>query len=799
MAFPTGWSHKVALTISAADIDATLSDFPVAVYEGALPSDIFDADGSRPALNGGGDIRFSSDSAGSVQLPCEIVSFVTDNDPVNGSCEIYVKLTTISAITDTTFYLWWGATGETQPAVTDTYGRNAVWSAYRGVYHLENVPTTFEDSTGAYDMTGVNTEAGDSVADGIKGTGFAVDDDGTEYAENATIVPPNTNIATLSAWGRFSARDDRAALWTYGNTSGANTYILEACVTSDESIIFRHNTISIFNEGGNPARADNTWHQFVFIDNAGSQEYFVDAASIGTSSVSGSSSNADSPLRLLYNNRTGDSAIDMDVDEVRFSLDIKTDAWITAEYESISSNSTWLTAGTIEDVSSDVTVTPVAASAVVATISPSIELGGMSLAPAEVSAIASSIAPAVIQGNVSITPAIADVIASTISPSIEQGSLTLSPEPCNAIALITNPGVEQGSLILSPNSANAIASSIAPDIQLSTLSLTPSIVSVISATIAPSVILGDLSLAPNAAAVITQVVNPSIEGSDLTVNPTTANMIASSVAPTVVLSDLVITMSPAEALTLLIDPVVVLNSLSLTPGIAGSVAEVINPNVSVDALMVSSAAVEAIVDSQNPTVVLSNLDIAPNAISAIASVTDPTIVVAGSSVSVTPAVAEAIALAQMGQILTIGGLHFVFKQTLTDNALIADLLAGGIFDAEDFEREGLSMDDVPRITSGSPRVAPFAVIRWQQSSEHNPTVESESQTVEIYIYQNRGYDVIDRVLTRLKVDHNDTYLTTDDRSLAHLRHIYNSRQMTADELGHLPFQFSRFMVNQVRK
>lgn len=148
MAFPTGWGRKCAVVISSTYVSGTShTDFPVLITEDMLPSEMFDADGSYPALNGGGDIRFSSDSAGTTQLACEVVSFVTDNNPANGSAEIWVKVPTLSGSTDTTIYVWYNKSGESQPAVTDTYGRNAVWSDYIAVWHFEGTGTQ-TDSTG---------------------------------------------------------------------------------------------------------------------------------------------------------------------------------------------------------------------------------------------------------------------------------------------------------------------------------------------------------------------------------------------------------------------------------------------------------------------------------------------------------------------------------------------------------------------------------------------------------------------------------------------------------------------------
>jgi hypothetical protein len=137
MAFPTGWERKCAITIADTNVDGDLSNFTVVLNEDALPSEMFDADGSYPALEGGGDIRFSSDYDGANQLPCDIRAFHIDNDPANGYANIAVKVPSILASGGATIYVWYNKAGESQPAAADTYGQyNAYDGDFIGVWPL---------------------------------------------------------------------------------------------------------------------------------------------------------------------------------------------------------------------------------------------------------------------------------------------------------------------------------------------------------------------------------------------------------------------------------------------------------------------------------------------------------------------------------------------------------------------------------------------------------------------------------------------------------------------------------------
>lgn len=92
MVFPSGWNRKQKITIQSSQVSGSGShtNFPVLITLDHLNTEIVNA-GSNAGLNGGGDIRFSSDSAGVTQLACEVVNFVTNATESNRRCKIYVK------------------------------------------------------------------------------------------------------------------------------------------------------------------------------------------------------------------------------------------------------------------------------------------------------------------------------------------------------------------------------------------------------------------------------------------------------------------------------------------------------------------------------------------------------------------------------------------------------------------------------------------------------------------------------------------------------------------------------------
>jgi len=149
MAVNANWQRYCTLTVANGKVSGSvnLTNFPALLTENDLPSEILNSSDSNRPKSDGGDIRFTSDAAGTTELAFEIVSF-TQSSP-SGTCEIWVKIPTLQYNVDTTIYMWWKNASANAYATTDTYGRNAVWSDYEFVSHDGGVT----DSTGNYTPT----------------------------------------------------------------------------------------------------------------------------------------------------------------------------------------------------------------------------------------------------------------------------------------------------------------------------------------------------------------------------------------------------------------------------------------------------------------------------------------------------------------------------------------------------------------------------------------------------------------------------------------------------------------------
>lgn len=336
MAFPTGWGRKCKITIPDAKIAGSNSNFPVLLTKDNFPTEMIDA-GANSALNGGGDVRFSEDAAGVTQLACDVVSFVTSATPSSQDAIIWVKFPTLNTGAAKDIYVWYNKAGETQPIVTDPYGRNAVWTDYEFALHLKGGDIT--DSSGKTSPAAIGALAGTRAGP----SGWDVIDlSGIDEGINLGVVADTTGNISLQAWALTDDNSDFGTIVSRRNGSDWN-YQWRA-EFGDPAILIGSGSP---NDPG-AVLSLATWY-FLGITISGTTITFYRAgASSGTGAVSGT--------RTLQ--PTIDTTIGLNVDnlhdwngglsEVRVRLDVLSADWITTEYNNQSDPATFATAGTPE-------------------------------------------------------------------------------------------------------------------------------------------------------------------------------------------------------------------------------------------------------------------------------------------------------------------------------------------------------------------------------------------------------------------------------------------------------------------
>jgi hypothetical protein len=204
MAFTaSSWGRGVLLT--GLTPSASLSGFVALVSLANIPVEAIDA-GSNSALNGGGDLRFSTDSAGSTQLPVDIVSFTTNASAGSRSCQVWIRFPTYAGGTRSV-YMFYNKAGESQPSVGAAFGRNAVWVDFEYNFHFDG-SNKLVDSTGTYSLTengtinsvaGIIGDAADSGGNAsnyytVAGFNLALGSSARTYKQWFKSIPKRTGL-----------------------------------------------------------------------------------------------------------------------------------------------------------------------------------------------------------------------------------------------------------------------------------------------------------------------------------------------------------------------------------------------------------------------------------------------------------------------------------------------------------------------------------------------------------------------------------------------------------------------------
>lgn len=351
MAFPDGWGRRAKMTVQSSQIFGTHTNFPALILAEQLPAEINNSGGSYPALEGGGDIRFSLDKDGQQQLALDIKSFHLDNHPqYPNSAQLFVKFPSgISDVADKDCYVWWNKAEESQPAVTNEFGRNAVWEdVYISCWHLNEASgTTAVDAAGRHDGTYHGTLP-DKVWSGL-GQGQRFDGDGT--SADYISIPDHADFNQY--------QDTSIELIAKSNDSGGE---YRGAYTKDREQFSAH-TVGIWRNSaasgevhfrvGQYTHDDTVWptsgFQYLHLkwaENGGVAKGWINGVENWSGvTASGEPANGTNPIYLGRSFDGGSSEwFDGIITEARWAQGLLSDNWIKTQYSNYTDNpSFWVT------------------------------------------------------------------------------------------------------------------------------------------------------------------------------------------------------------------------------------------------------------------------------------------------------------------------------------------------------------------------------------------------------------------------------------------------------------------------
>jgi signal peptidase I len=329
------WSHRLALTVASGTVAADLTDFPLLVS-------ITDTDIAANAQLDGSDLRFTA-ADGTTPLAYEL----EDSDIASGAVTAWVTVPVLSASSDTTIYLYFGAADS--PAQDDIDG---VWGPeFEAVWHLDRDPsgaapqlddatTINHDGLSAGSMTPADLVAGH--------TGGAIDFDGGDDALVADRLDMSPfGEMTVSAWVRLDANGVDTKILSHADAGSRG---LELDVDAAGAA-----TVHLGLSGGEatattPAAAVSigTWHHVAARWDGVDLEIVVDGVTEASVPASGVIAPRPQLPVVIGNSAALDRGVDGVIDEVRVERTARSDAWLAAVVANQATPATFVSVAPVE-------------------------------------------------------------------------------------------------------------------------------------------------------------------------------------------------------------------------------------------------------------------------------------------------------------------------------------------------------------------------------------------------------------------------------------------------------------------
>lgn len=224
MAFPDGWGRRAPIVID--QVQEALTAFPVHLDADCFPAEALTTGDANAAKSDGSDLRFSSDLAGTTELPFEVVRWTQDATPANALATVYVA-TDLSATATTTIYVWYKNASATMPASTDANGSEAVWDAdFVNVHHLNSTsaaPNSTGGTAGTWEGSPATTvESPVGIAVDLDASNDAVSFGTTNYADQTwELILKNDATTDQITMGKTGGTGPSLSVWVSGSKPAA--------------------------------------------------------------------------------------------------------------------------------------------------------------------------------------------------------------------------------------------------------------------------------------------------------------------------------------------------------------------------------------------------------------------------------------------------------------------------------------------------------------------------------------------------------------------------------------------------
>lgn len=267
-----GWlnRHKIVIDNTKVSGSSDFTNIPIVLTEDNFLAEVF-----SNSINGGDDLRFSTDIYGKNRLAHEVVSWNTSTN----TGEIWVKINTLSYNADTEIYVHYNNSGASPLNAAEAFGQHHTWpSTYKGVWHLQ---ANSDDST-------VNGRDGSDTAvtyttGKVKNAGDA-DGSTTTTTISDTGLPSGSNARTFMGWINIDNAQSFPGILGYG-TATSNNASLFALDTNGTKLQFGKYGANATES--NTALSLDTWYHVTFVVSGTSVQYYLNGVDDGNPSLAG--------------------------------------------------------------------------------------------------------------------------------------------------------------------------------------------------------------------------------------------------------------------------------------------------------------------------------------------------------------------------------------------------------------------------------------------------------------------------------------------------------------------------------
>lgn len=335
MWYNSGWKYRIKITIDRTKVSENLTDFPVYLDLSTLPDSFH-----RAVKSDGSDIRITK--ADKVNECAREVVFYNSSSKTG---EVHFKAPYLSNAVDNIFYIYYGNRNATEPSSDSAYGSRAVWSnGFVAVYHFGDGTTlSAADSTGAPNLTnGGATATSGKVNGGANFNGsshYMTGDFRFDYGNfTISLWASITNVATVATAVAFNAGADDTG-YILVNVSGTDWRWQQ-----DED---GFNFIT-----SSTARSSNTLYHYSVVatgGGAGNTRLFTNG--VQQDNRAAVPLNGEESYKLNLGRQlpgTPSRYWPGKIDEARFSSVARSGGWVTTEYNTLNSPSTFYSVSTQE-------------------------------------------------------------------------------------------------------------------------------------------------------------------------------------------------------------------------------------------------------------------------------------------------------------------------------------------------------------------------------------------------------------------------------------------------------------------